>query len=82
MPENHSIASIRGVFANGKAIRSTNPRHGTVWFYRDGADAPIQAYKDVYDHPQTVQLGTVEMNIDHPQTDVEAVPVDESPFAD
>lgn len=78
----YGIASVRSVFGSGKAIRSESA-NGTVWFYRDEAGDGIRAYNpDAPTETYSIDIETVERNVDHDDTDVETVPVDESPFGE
>lgn len=73
----HNIASIRGVVGSGKAIKSVAPDGVVTWFYRDGRDF-VAFHENAGRH--TIDFDTIERNINHKSTDVESVPVEESPF--
>lgn len=79
----HSIGSVRAVFGSDKAIRSQAPGDDPMWFYRDPDTREFVAIKPaVQSDTHTVDLDTVEANINHRHTDVDTAPVDESPFAE
>lgn len=74
----HRIASINAVFGSDKAIKSTDVTGVTTWFYRDGRD--FVAFHEKAGR-QTIDFDTIERNIEHDHTDVETVPVEQSPFS-
>lgn len=76
---NHGIANVKYVFGDGKAIRSESDQHGTMWFFREAHDEPIKAYNVETGKFHNVNLDTVQRNIDHEQTHVETVPVEDAP---
>lgn len=71
----HGISNVAYLFRSGKAIRSDGPRN-TVWFFRIDKDYVALLNGDRH----VVSRDTIERNIDHKQTDVETVPVEDSPF--
>lgn len=73
------IASVTAVFGSGKAIKSTSADGVTTWFYRNDDREFVAFHERAGRH--VVDRDTVERNIDHDGTDVETVPVEESPFA-
>lgn len=65
------------VIRDGKAIRSESP-DGVVWFYMLDEDPVVFQDGDVAE----IDWDTIEGNVTHQNTDIETVPVQESPFSD
>ena len=80
MTDHPEISTVRAVFGADKAIRSTSHDGVVTWFYRDD-DRQFVAYHEAAGR-HTVDLSVIESNIEHHNTDVETVPVGESPFAE
>lgn len=76
----YGITNVNAVVSSDHTIRSTTPNGKTVWFYRVDNEWVAQYGDDGGRH--TIDRATVERNVDHDHTDIDTVPVGESPFAD
>lgn len=74
----HGIGNIGYVFMYDKAIRSEEPNGSVTWFYRneDREYITINSQGDEL----SIDRDIIEANIEHQHTDIETVPVEESPF--
>ena len=74
----YGIASVRAVFGSGKAIKSESVDGVVTWFHRNDDREIVAFHESAGRH--TVDLDTVERNVEHEHTSVETVPVEDSPF--
>lgn len=74
---NPKITSPYSVCRDGKAIRSESV-DGVIWFYMLDQEPVVMQDGDV----DQIDWETIKANVTHQDTEIETVPVEESPFSD